>query len=170
MTTQSATIKVWCLSEQLEATATMLSWAVGHRVEIAEAEGSEKVGHLLIFTDIEYYENDATILDRLGLNIIGKIRGVVSWEVLPRTRETAPDVSEVVPPTPTTGNLLSEEALIAFLRTLPVPIAIMRRDNGEYVWKCIDASGVESTFSAAVETALEHLSWSYKLIRSEHIG
>src|SRR5947209_13915816 len=84
MAHQSATIKVLCRADALQDTANMLHWAIGHRVEVADAASDDKIGCLFIFTDVEYYENDTTLLDRLGFDIIGKIRGVVSWEVLPQ--------------------------------------------------------------------------------------
>jgi len=85
MARQSATIRVFCQAETLQDTANMLRWAIGrHRIEVADTKPQGKIACLLVFTDVEYYENDATLLESLGFDIIGKIRGVVWWEVLPR--------------------------------------------------------------------------------------
>src|SRR6266702_5184024 len=163
MVQQSATIKVLCRADTLQDTANMLQWAIGHRVEIADMEFDDKIGCLFVFTDVEYYENDTTLLERLGFDIIGKIRGVVSWEVLSQDEEEgktsgAPDFQKSVD---------LEAELMHALCTLPITISIMPRMGRKYAWKCLEGSGQADTFIAALEQALTHLTRVFKLIRSE---
>lgn len=169
MTQRSATIKVLCRTEALQDTANMLQWAIGHRVEIAENTPNTSVGHLFIFTDIEYYGNDATLFENFGFDIIGKIRGVVSWEILEPDQEdntTAP------------AGMTSEEGkrqqleveLMRRLCTLPITISIMPRMGGKFAWKCLEASGHTESFAEALDAALVHLTQVFKLMRSELLG
>lgn len=62
---QTAVIKVVCRVENLDNTAHLLKWTVGHRVEVDTSQEDDKIRYLFVFTDITYYENDETILDRL---------------------------------------------------------------------------------------------------------
>lgn len=164
---QTAVIKVLCRAENLDNTAHLLEWAVGHRVEIDASQEDARTRCLLVFTDIAYYENDETILDRLGLNIIGKIKGVVSWEVIPRQDEIALLASKSLDDDQQ-GNL--EEDLAKRLRQLPIAISIMRRLTGKYAWKCLEAEGQADTFADALEAALTHFTQTYKFIRDELMG
>ncbi|HEU5381536.1 MAG TPA: hypothetical protein VFV38_39450 [Ktedonobacteraceae bacterium] len=158
---QTAAIKVLCRADTIQDTANMLNWALGHRVEIAEEATDEKIGCLFVFTDIEYYENDTTLLERLGFDMIGKIKGVVSWEILlgnqqgEQTGDTA------------TGLTVQETELMHMLCTLPITISIMPRQGEKYAWKCLQATGKAETFSEALEEALTHLTRTFQLIRSE---
>ncbi|MBV9691579.1 MAG: hypothetical protein JO202_17920, partial [Ktedonobacteraceae bacterium] len=156
MAQQSATIKVACRADTLQDTANMLFWVIGHPVKIADVASDAETGCLFISTAIEYYENDVTILEHLGFDIIGKIQGVVSWEVLTTATEKEKTSTEFV----TTKLRNGEESerleadLMSILCALPVPISIMRRMNGKYAWKCLEADGHTDTFMAAVEEAL----------------
>jgi hypothetical protein len=162
---QSATIKVLCRADTLQDTANMLHWAIGHRVEVADAAPDDKIGCLFIFTDVEYYENDTTLLDQLGFDIIGKIRGVVSWEVLTQEEEDSSNSSAA-----SEKSSQLEAELMRSLCTLPITISIMPRMGNKYAWKCLEGSGQADTFSAALEQALTHLTRVFKLIRSELMG
>jgi len=166
MAHQSATIKVLCRADALQDTANMLHWAIGHHVEVADTASDDKIGCLFIFTDVEYYENDTTLLDRLGFDIIGKIRGVVSWEVLPQGPAENGDGS----PAATKSSEQAEAELMRTLCTLPITISIMPRMGDKYAWKCLEGSGQADTFAVALEQALTHLTRVFKMIRSELMG
>ncbi|HLQ31021.1 MAG TPA: hypothetical protein VK140_17430 [Ktedonobacteraceae bacterium] len=166
MAQQSATIKVLCRADTLQDTANMLHWAIGHRVEVADIAHDNKIGCLFIFTDVEYYENDTTLLERLGFDMIGKIRGVVSWEVLTQDEEEGKTSRT---PASQKGEHLEAE-LMRTLCTLPITISIMPRMEGKYAWKCLEGSGQEDTFIAALEQALTHLTRVFKFIRGELMG
>jgi len=157
----SATIKVLCHKDALRNTANMLQWAIGHRVEIANNDDDTKIGCLFIFTDIEYYENDTTLFERLGFNMIGKINGVISWEILSQSQQTVLD--------PESGESLEAE-LMRRLCMLPITISIMPRMENKFAWKCLEASGQADTFANALEEALTHLTRTFKMIRSEMLG
>jgi hypothetical protein len=159
----TATIKVLCRADSLQDTANMLNWALGHRVEIVENSTDEKVGCLFVFTDIEYYENDTHLLERLGFDMIGKIKGVVSWEMLLENQlAVRPDNnSAALEPT------VQEAELMHMLCTLPITISIMPRQGEKYAWKCLQATGKAETFNQALEEALTHLTRTFQLIRSE---
>lgn len=164
MAHQSATIKVLCRADVLQDTANMLHWAIGHRIEVADLTSDDKIGCLFIFTDVEYYDNDTTLLDRLGFDIIGKIRGVVSWEVLSQ------EENFVEPAVPTRNSEQIEADLMRILCTLPITISIMPRMGDKYAWKCLEGSGQADTFVTALEQALTHFTHVFKLIRSELMG
>ncbi|HLG64854.1 MAG TPA: hypothetical protein VKY19_23130 [Ktedonosporobacter sp.] len=166
MAHRSATIKVLCRTEALQDTANMLQWALGHRVSVAEDTSDSKVGCLFVFTDIEYYDNDTTLFENFGFDIIGKIRGVVSWEILEDAlgAKAAPSSS----PNAAEGNREQLEVeLMNKLCTLPITISIMPRMEGKFAWKCLEASGHAESFAEALEAALTHLTHVFKLIRSE---
>lgn len=168
MAQQSATIKVLCRTDVLQDTANMLQWAIGHRVTVAENPSDSQLGCLFVFTDIEYYDNDTTLLERLGFDIIGKIRGVVYWEVLPSDEEKQTVHSEETSEeTPAKKSEQLEAELMSKLCTLPITISIMPRMEGKFAWKCLEASGRAETFAEALEAALTHLTHVFKLIRSE---
>jgi hypothetical protein len=169
MAQRSATIKVLCRTDALQDTANMLQWAIGHRVEIADNAPEASVGCLFVFTDIEYYGNDTTLFENFGFDIIGKIRGVVSWEIL------EPDQGGNAA-TSTDKNTEEEKReqleveLMHRLCTLPITISIMPRMGGKFAWKCLEASGHAESFAEALEAALAHLTRIFKLIRSEMLG
>jgi hypothetical protein len=169
MTQRSATIKVLCRTEALQNAAKMLQWALGHRVSIEEEPDTQdsKVGCLFIFTDIEYYNNDTTLFEKFGFDMIGKISGVVSWEVLENEHEknvTLP--SEGKSDDQETRERLEVE-LMQKLCVLPITISIMPRMEGKFAWKCLEASGYAQSFAEAMEASLTHLTKVFKLIRSE---
>jgi len=162
---QTAAIKVLCRADTMQDTANMLNWALGHRVEVAETatDADEKIGCLFVFTDIEYYENDTTLLERLGFDMIGKIKGVVSWEMLlGKQQKTQPDEGAEA-----AGLTAQETELMHMLCTLPITISIMPRQGEKYAWKCLEATGKAATFSEALEKSLTHLTRTFQLIRSE---
>lgn len=193
MTQQSATIKVLCRTEALEDTAKMLQWALGHRVTIEENSPDAKTGCLFVFTDIEYYGTDVNLFENFGFDIIGKISGVVSWEILEQIQsKQAPDIeadavnkaeleNEKLPETTdenlpgkdvsTTMELAERERLelelMQKLCVLPITISIMPRMEGKFAWKCLEATGSADTFADALEEALKHFTYVFKLIRSE---
>jgi hypothetical protein len=169
MTRQSATIKVLCHKDAIQNTANMLQWAIGHPVKIADTHIDAKIGCLFIFTEIEYYENDTTLFENLGFDMIGKIHGVVSWEILSQDvedklvqgKEENVDETEIKK---------LEADLMRRLCTLPITISIMPRMEEKYAWKCLEASGQAETFGEALEEALTHLTYRFKIIRSELLG
>lgn len=175
MTQRSATIKVLCRMDALHDAANMLQWALGHQVMVDEDTSDAKVGCLFVFTNIEYYDNDATIFEQFGFDIIGKIRGVVSWEVFEAETERAPGSSKGASAS-AGGSAKSEEQeeleveLMRRLCTLPITISVMPRMEGKFAWKCLEASGHAETFAEALEDALTHFTRVFKLIRSELLG
>lgn len=148
----------------------MLQWALGHRVSIEEEASDSKTGCLFVFTDIEYYGSDTALFEKFGFDMIGKISGVVSWEILePRTAlDPAPlaEIQQTEQETQQTQALLETE-LMQKLCVLPITISIMPRMEGKFAWKCLEATGSSETFVEALEAALTHLTHVFKLVRSE---
>ena len=181
MAQRSATIKVLCRTEALQNAAKMLQWALGHRVSIEEDENTSnsKVGCLFVFTDIEYYNNDTTLFEKFGFDMIGKINGVVSWEVPEHEQEKKAALSsdgqaddqrdgqkEGQKDDQAERERLEVE-LMQKLCVLPITISIMPRMEGKFAWKCLEASGYADSFADAMEASLTHLTKVFKLIRSE---
>lgn len=162
---QPVTIKVWCREEDLQKTAGMLSWAVGHRVEIPAESTYMKNAYFFVITDIEQYDDEDMVRKAMGFDIIGKISGVIDWEVMPKEEDHALPLSAVEH-----ENTTTDTALTAILDSLPLPIAIVQRIDGSYTWKWLSASGQATTCSDAVRDALVHVMKSYALIRSELMG
>jgi hypothetical protein len=185
MAQRSATIKVLCRTEALQNAAKMLQWALGHRVSIEEDESSpnSKVGCLFVFTDIEYYNNDTTLFEKFGFDMIGKISGVVSWEVLEHEqaktamlssegqvddqKDAQAEGQEEGPKDDQAERERLEVELMQKLCVLPITISIMPRMEGKFAWKCLEASGYADSFADAMEASLTHLTKVFKLIRSE---
>lgn len=169
MAQRSATIKVLCRTEALQNAAKMLEWALGHRVSVEENENTpdSKVGCLFIFTDIEYYNNDTTLFEKFGFDMIGKINGVVSWEVMEQehTHNAASSSTDAKQSQEERERL--EVELMQKLCVLPITISIMPRMEGKFAWKCLEASGYADSFAEAMEASLTHLTKVFKLIRSE---
>jgi hypothetical protein len=162
MTAQPATIRVWCRNQNLQSVAASITWAIGHRIEIPVDLSDSTNAYLFILTDIEHYESEETLLAQLGFDIIGKINGVISWEVLPREYNLLTNYQEQ-----------SEEAnrmLLDMLDTLSLPISIVQHTNGTFVWKWLSAGGQAQSVLEAVQAALNHVMKSYTLIRSELLG
>ncbi|HEU5377308.1 MAG TPA: hypothetical protein VFV38_17910 [Ktedonobacteraceae bacterium] len=168
MAQRSATIKVLCRTDALHDAANMLQWALGHRVQVNEDASDAKMGCLFVFTNIEYYDNDTTLFEQFGFDIIGKIRGVVSWEILTNAEED--NASSANRSTEAEGHEELEVELMHRLCTLPITISIMPRMEGKFAWKCLEASGHAETFAEALEAALTHFTRVFKLIRSELLG
>lgn len=145
----------------------MLQWALGHHVAVEESDPDAKTGCLFVFTDIEYYNNDKALFENFGFDIIGKIRGVVSWEVLGIDHEKS------VPPSDKNNDEERERLEIELMQklcALPITISIMPRMEGKFAWKCLEASGYAESFTEALEASLTHLTRVFKLIRSELFG
>jgi hypothetical protein len=79
----TATIRVLCRADGLDETTDLLAWATGHPITSVEQAPASDTRWLLIRTDLEYHGDDWTILGRFGLDLIGKVAGVLSWEVVP---------------------------------------------------------------------------------------
>jgi len=162
MPKQPVTIKVWCREEDLQRTAGLLSWAVGHRVEIPPVSTGTRNTYFFIITDIEQYEDEDAIRKTMGFDIIGKISGVIDWEVVlkenPLTEPALPENSKI------------DTLLTAILDDLPIPLSIVQRSDSSFTWKWQSASGQSPTFMDAVQAALTHVMKSYLLIRSELNG
>jgi len=174
MAQQSATIKVLCRTEALQDAAKMLQWALGHRVSIEEHAPDTKTGCLFVFTDIEYYGSDTALFEKFGFDIIGKISGVVSWEILEEEQKkeiaaasSASSASQVEPVEDQEERARLEADLMQKLCVLPITISIMPRMEGKFAWKCLEASGSSESFAEALEGALTHLTHVFKLIRGE---
>lgn len=167
MSQPTAVVKVLCKPEKLEETANLIAWTVGHRVEIADTVSAAETRWLFVFTDLAYYDDDDTILERLGLDIIGKIGGVLSWEVVPSDQQAAaPDATEQ-PSDPPSQALSLEERLTFSLGDLPVPVSIMRRKSGKYAWKWQEVTGQADTFVDALTAVLTLAMRSYRAVLGE---
>jgi hypothetical protein len=79
----TATIMVRCSREGFADTIRRLAWTVGHLVsyETCSADAPDRMA--VVLTDLDY-AGDEHVLQDLGLDIIGKIDGVLGWEVVPR--------------------------------------------------------------------------------------
>jgi hypothetical protein len=166
MSQPTAVIKVVCKPDKLEETANLLAWTVGHRVEIAEASSHAETRWLFVFTDLAYHDDDDTILEHLGLDIIGKLGGVLSWIVIPSDQQAAEARRDDPHVTPSQTSGL-EETLTRILSELPVPVSIMKRNSGKYAWKWQDATGQADTFVEAVMSGLALAMRSYKAVQGE---
>jgi hypothetical protein len=162
MPTHPIVIKVWCQKDNLQHTATMLSRATGHRVEIPTASDTSKYTYIFIITEIEQYTDEKLAGATFGFDIIGKIAGVLSWEILPKeqspTHHFQQELSE------------AETQLVRLLEDLPLSVAIMQQSNGTFLWRWINAYGQAETLVDAARDALSHVMKSYQIIRSELIG
>ncbi len=162
MPTHPIVIKVWCQKDNLQHTATMLSRATGHRVEIPTTADQSKYTCIFIITEIEQYTDEKLAGAAFGFDIIGKIAGVLSWEILSKEQASAqylqPDLSE------------AETQLLHLLENLPLPIAIIKQSSGTFIWRWINAYGQAETLADAARDALSHVMRSYQLVRSELIG
>jgi hypothetical protein len=85
----AATIKVRCRAEGFADTLRQIAWMVGHRVsyEASDPDDAERAAYVL--TDLDYAA-DEHILGELGLDIVRKIDGVLSLEVVPSKRREEP--------------------------------------------------------------------------------
>jgi hypothetical protein len=162
MSGQPITIKVWCRKENLHQTADLLAQAVGHRIEIPALPNHLRNAYFFVITDIEQYDGEDMIRKAMGFDIIGKISGVIDWEVLPKEDGAVQPLSH--------ENAPIETLLTAILDDLPIPVAIVQRTDGSYTWRWLSASGQSATYSDAVREALVHITRSYALIRSELMG
>ena len=162
MPKQPVVIRVWCREEDLQKTASMLSWTVGHRVEIPPGATGINNTYFFIITEIEEYEDENIIRASMGFDIIGKVSGVIDWEIMPK-EYTA------VPPSPPLQDELNAP-LLELLEGLPIPISIVQRMDGTYAWKWRQASGLAPTSMEAVKAALIHIMKSYLWIHSELTG
>lgn len=171
MVRQTATIRVKCRADSVDATAKLLAWAVGYPVVPAGPTESEESQWLLVLTDIAYEGDREAILERLGLDMIARISGVQYWEVAPSDPPT-PDAAigdrestlDSLPPG-------VEAQLVAALMALPTPIALMPRGNGRYVWKWMEATGEAPSFVGALHATLRHITDAYLAIQAEaHAG
>jgi hypothetical protein len=164
MSTQPVVIKVWCRSDDLQRTANLLAWTIGHRVEIPlelkEVEAKNK--YLFVITDIEQYDDANMVRSAMGFDIIGKVSGVIAWEVMPKEQlQEQLSAQKIAEDSKTFVNLLDD---------LPIPISIIQQLDGTYAWKWLRASGQSATYLDAVKAALSHVMKSYALIRSELMG
>jgi hypothetical protein len=98
----------------------------------------------------------------MGFDIIGKISGVIDWEIM--LKECASAEASVP------ENAEIDTVLTTLLDDLPLPISIIQRSDGSYVWKWLRASGQSATFMDAMKAALIHVMKSHALIRSELLG
>lgn len=159
MPAQTTIIKVWCRGEQLHRTANLLAWTLGQRVEIPVEADTQTHSYVLVHTRLAQYTDEAQVCNAMGLDIIGKVAGVLAWEVLPEDRESdAASRSE------------TEAALVKILEALPVPISVILRADGTYSWKWASASGQAKSCLEAAEAALVQVMQTYRLLRSELLG
>jgi hypothetical protein len=162
MPKQPVIIKVWCREEDLQKTAGMLSWTVGHRVEIPPGATGINNTYFFIITEIEEYEDENIIRASMGFDIIGKVSGVIDWEIMPK------EYTDTLLSPPLKDELTAP--LLEILNDLPIPISIVQRLDHTYVWKWRQASGQAATPLEAVKDALIHVMKAYTWIHRELIG
>ncbi|HET8841828.1 MAG TPA: hypothetical protein VFN35_10190 [Ktedonobacteraceae bacterium] len=159
MPKQPVIIKIWCREEDLQHTAGLVSWTVGHRIEIpVEATSTPPNSFFFVIIEVEQYEDEKSVRKSMGFDIISKVSGVIDWEILPpKQASEVPEVEE------------GSKPLLRLLDELPLPISIVQRTDGTYVWKWQSATGQAGTCLGAIKAALAHVMKSYSLIRSELI-
>jgi hypothetical protein len=162
MPTQSVVIKVYCRNDDLEHTAAMLAVTTGHRVELPGKATESKNTYLFIITEIEKYEGEQAFNAAFGFDIIGKIAGVLSWEVMPKEYEYT-QCSQVEMDE-------RDRELVQLLDSLPTPISIIERTDHTFVWKWLHASGHSDTCMGAIREALTQMTKTYLLMRGELTG
>jgi hypothetical protein len=159
MPKQPVIIKIWCREEDLEQTAGLVSWTVGHRIEIPIEAPNAPNTYFFVIVEVEQYDDEHSVRKAMGFDIISKVSGVIDWEILPQEQPlVTSEINEV------------DKPLLALLDDLPLPISIVQRTDGIYTWKWQLASGQAETCLDAVKAALAHVMKSYALIRSELIG
>jgi hypothetical protein len=85
----AATIRVRCRAEGFADTLRQIAWMVGHRVSYESDDPDAPVRIAYVLTDLDYAA-DEHILGELGLDILAKIDGVLSLEVVPSKRREEP--------------------------------------------------------------------------------
>jgi len=112
----------------------LLAWTVGHPIRLAEQSLETNTRCLFIFTDLAYNSQDDTIFEHLGLDIIGKVTGVLSWEVIPSDSqdvETLEGQEKINHDRMPQTNV--EEQLVRAFRSLSVVISTTKRgSDGEW--------------------------------------
>lgn len=160
MAEPTAIVRVTCRADTFKDTARKLAWTVGHPIQLLDALPGARTRGLLVLTDLAYHGQDDTILERLGMDIIGKVTGVLAWEVIP---SDLPDPEQPVRQTD------PEEMLVRALSILPVPVSLMRRDSGKCIWKWLEATGEADTLASAVAAALGRAVASYTAVQGEFL-
>jgi hypothetical protein len=79
----TARVKVVCRAAGFEETLRLLAWAVGHPVSFEEARRPAITRCLYVETGLAYDGRSDVVLEDLGLDVVGKVDGVLSWTVVP---------------------------------------------------------------------------------------
>lgn len=166
MAEPTAIIQVVCRAGTFDETARMLAWTVGHSVQLGDPVPGSTTRSLLVITNLAYHGQDDTILERLGMDIIGKVAGVLSWEVVPSDQPGSGQLRE------DGGQLATQQQdmqaqLAEALGALPVPVSLMKRDSGKCVWKWMEATGEADTFTSAATSVLSQVFASYTAVQGE---
>lgn len=85
-------VRIVCRSDRADQTARLVAWTTGHPVDFEEppAAATPRITECLIVdTHLTHDERAVRILEELGLEIVGKIDGVLSWTVIPSDECTA---------------------------------------------------------------------------------
>lgn len=80
---RTAAVRVVCRAADFENTARLLSWAVGHPISFGETSAPAITRCLYVETGLSYDGRREVVLEDLGLDVIGKVDGVLSWAVVP---------------------------------------------------------------------------------------
>jgi hypothetical protein len=139
----TANIRVTCRREGFAITLQRLAWTVGHKVSFEPTQRDPDTSVAVILTDFDYRLRNR-ILDDLGLDVVGKIDGVLHWEVVP-------DVGTVPGNPGSMGDYLRS--------TLAVPevgLDLTRDRAGGVGWAWLGRSGREPTMAASISAALNH--------------
>ncbi len=87
---RTALVRIVCRADGADETARLVAWTTGHEVRVRES-GGDGIAHitecLVVDTNLAYVERHVRVLEELGLEIVGKVSGVLSWTVVPSDQE-----------------------------------------------------------------------------------
>lgn len=87
---RTALVRILCRADGADETARLIEWTTGHEVRLRD-NGRDGLHHitecLLVDTNLAYVERHVRVLEELGLEIVGKVSGVLSWSVVPSDQE-----------------------------------------------------------------------------------
>jgi hypothetical protein len=140
---RTANIRVICRRDGFANTLQRLAWTVGHRVSFEPTQRDPDTSVAIIFTDFDYRLRNR-ILDDRGLDVIGKIDGVLRWEVVSNAGVMPGDVGSM------------DDHLRSALARPDVGLELTRDRAGGVGWTWLGRSGREATIPAAIGAALDH--------------
>lgn len=79
--TSTAILRVVCRADRFDETARLMAWAVGHPVGFSNPEAVAITRSLFVDTGLAYDRNEF-VPDDFALDVVGKVPGVLSWEIV----------------------------------------------------------------------------------------